>query len=779
MQLLFGLTLFFSAALLFTVQPMFAKMVLPRLGGTPNVWNTCMVFYQTVLLLGYLYAHLSLKWLGPRRQALLHLALLLLPWLVLPIALPSGWAPPTDANPIPAMLLLLSLAVGLPFFMVSASAPLLQTWFSQTADRGAKDPYFLYAASNVGSLLGLFGYPLVIERWLSLAGQARLWMLGFGGLSALTLACCVALWRSRPIAVDPQIPPAPAADEPPPSVGLRLRWLLLSLAPSSLLLGVTTHITTDIMSVPLLWVIPLGLYLVSFVLVFARRPPLPHRVMLRIQPFFVLTLAAWFFLSSSRINWLILPLHLATFFVIAMVCHGELVARRPAARYLTNFYLWMSFGGMLGGLFNAIVAPMVFTYVVEYPVMIVVACLLRPKSEQPASAVTPWIDVAAPLGLLATMSAAVAVMSWMRTGGSLLSALGTVWVSNNLSMFQGGLMLAVGAMAVLAYLGRPLRFGLGVAVVMFIGSVLIPEWGVLRYAHRGYYGLIRVKLQPSDDAMVLVHGSINHGSQSLLPELRNVPRTYYHRSGPLGQTIQAQVTAGTLKHIGVIGLGTGTIAAYGQPGQSITFYEIDPAVAQVASDPQFFSYLADSQAQTRIVLGDARLTLADAPPGTYDLLVLDAYSSDAIPLHLITREALQLYLDKLAPHGIMALHVSNRYVKLEPVVARLADDLQLVALAQNDSDTGGDEETRQQYKREGKSDSNWVVVARTKEDLLGLDADPRWTPPEQLAGAPLWTDDFSNIIGVLTFTDELSSTWSRIRSSIADRFRRGETPPAE
>lgn len=764
MQALFALTLFASAALLFVVEPMFARMVLPRLGGTPGVWNTCMVFYQAVLLLGYLYAHLATRLLGPRRQSVLHLALLALPWLVLPIAVPRAWAPPVQSDPTAALLVLLGVAVGLPFFVVSASAPLLQTWFAQTGDRSARDPYFLYAASNLGSLLGLFAYPLLMERYLTLHQQAHWWELGFGALGLLTLACAVALWLGRTAeagagtaesgAGTAEAEPAVADDSP--TLGRRLRWLALALAPSSLMLGVTTHITTDIGSRPMLWVIPLGLYLLSFVLVFARRPPLTHKWMLRIEPVVVLTLSAWYFLASTRINWLILPLHLAAFFVIAMVCHGELVASRPGTRHLTEFYLWLSLGGMLGGLLNAIVAPLIFPSVLEYPLMIVAACLLRPVTAPPTNPRQARIlDLLLPLALL-------------------MSGKGAVWVlgkaaqyrgySGETSSLAGGIIVTVAAIGAMGFMRRPWRFGLGVAAVMLLGATVAPDGGNMIFSHRSFFGLVRVRQDAADKINTLIHGSINHGTQSYAQDLRRIPRTYYHRSGPLGQTIAAMEKAGTLGDVGVIGLGTGTVAAYAKAGMHMTFYEIDPMVKAVASDPRYFTYLSDAAAagaDIDIVLGDARLQLETAPAHAYDLLVLDAYSSDAIPIHLLTREALELYLAKLQPEGIMALHISNRYIDLQPVLGRLCTDLHLTGLVQDDDDMGQDEPTRKQYDREGKFRSHWVLLVEKPTALLGLVFDRRWQPLPPAPGAPLWTDDFSNVVSVLTIRREASATLTR------------------
>lgn len=759
MLLLYTITLFVSATLLFVVQPMFAKMALPLLGGTPNVWNTCMVFYQAALLGGYLYAHLSTRWLGSRRQAVLHLVVLALPWLVLPISVAHAWAPPSDANPVPWLLALLTVSVGLPFFVVSASAPMLQAWFSETGHPSAKDPYFLYAASNLGSMLALVGYPLVLEPLLSLAGQSLTWSIGYGLLSALTAVCGVALWRSRGLAGAVQ-PDASASSDivacgSQPTLGSRLRWLGLSLAPSSLLLGVTTFISTDIASVPLLWVIPFILYLLTFVIAFSSIGRGVHRWTLLLQPFVAILLVISFFLSDTRVSWHLLPLHLVAFFVLALACHGELAARRPPARYLTEFYLWMSIGGVLGGIFNAILSPLVFTSVVEYPLMIVVACLLRPtlKPSMPGSR-RVWsgvLDVLLPVLSTALLFGLVRFMDRYQLATHLTTWLkGTFfqrWVPDAGLGINVVVVLGIASVVCLSFVNRPVRFGLGVAAALFLGKALVPSWGEMMHTERNFFGVIRVRYDKDDNRNVLIHGSINHGTQSQDPALRAVATSYYHRTGPLGQAIAALDKTWPARKIAVIGLGTGTIAAYGEKGRSITFYEIDPAVRDVAENPNYFTYLRDARqrgAEVNVVMGDARLMLKGAPDQSYNLIVLDAYNSDAIPIHLVTREALKLYVEKLDADGVIALHISNRFFNLEPVLGRLAEDQKLAARIQEDNDVSLDEQA------EGKLASHWVVMAKREEDLGEMATDSHWKRLTIPPHAPLWTDDYSNIISVLS-----------------------------
>jgi SAM-dependent methyltransferase len=509
----------------------------------------------------------------------------------------------------------------------------------------------------------------------------------------------------------------------PVSLGRRVWWVLLAFAPSSLLLGVTTYLSTDIASVPLLWVIPLAIYLLTFVLVFARRPILPHRFMLWLQPFLVIPLALLFFLNIKS-PWPFFPLHLLAFFIIAMVCHGELMKDRPAAAHLTEFYLWMSVGGVLGGLFNALVAPATFNAVIEYPLMIVVACLLRPylTPTSPRS-YSRVLDFLLPLGLAVLLGGLSRVIM---KGSDRWQLLGVLFLSCLAAVFCYG------------FRHRPGRFGLGVGAIM-LASVLLPV-GQNRIIcqERNFFGVLKVFRY--ERYHLLTHGTTLHGAQSLDPARRREPITYYHRTGPLGQMFAAFSGKDARWRIGIVGLGTGTVACYGKAGQQLTFYEIDPAVERVALDGAFFTYLRDCHAQVRVVLGDARLSLQKAKDAYFDMMILDAFSSDAIPLHLVTREALRLYLAKLREGGVLAFHITNRSLDLRPVVGNLARDAGLACLVQEDMNLSKAE------KKAGKYKSIWAVMGPW-DSLKGLAADPRWHKAPD-PGKPLWTDDFSNILEV-------------------------------
>lgn len=722
MRAVYTLTIFVSAALLFLVQPMFARMILPMLGGSPAVWNTALVFYQTLLLAGYAYAHLGIRRLGARRQAALHMAVLLLPLAALPIAVPAGWAPPADSSPVPWLLALLLVAVGLPYFAVSAGSPLLQAWFAE-GGRGAGSPYTLYAASNLGSMVGLLGYPALVEPRLRLAEQSLLWSGGYLLLVALNGVCAALLWRSPRGGGAEQGEAAPP--DPAPTWGRRLRWVALSAAPSSLLLSVTSYMSNDVAAIPLLWVWPLALYLLTFTMVFAARPPVPHWLVVRALPIVLLPLLVTILGGAQGPIRLLIPLHLATFFIATLACHGELAADRPGPARLTEFYLLISLGGALGGMANALVAPLVFDSVAEYPITLAIAGFLVAgglAAGERGGRRARALDLALPAGLGLLTAGVIAA-------GQALGLEGSV-----------GLMAMLGAPALVcfSFSRRPLRFGLGLAALLAAGA-LYPRSDRAIYAERTFFGVHRVVA--ADESHLLVHGNTIHGAQRLDPALRREPMSYYARSGPLGQ-IFAGLKGREGLRVGAVGMGVATVACYAQPGQAWAFYEIDPAVERIARDPRLFTYLRDCLPGAPVVLGDARLAL-ERSGAVYDLLILDAYSSDAIPVHLMTREALALYLERLAPDGLLAFHISNRHLDLEPVLGALAADAGLTALVRND------QALTPEAAAAGASPSIWALVARPGADLGAIGDDERWRPARAPDGAPLWTDDFSSLLGAL------------------------------
>ena len=751
---LYTATMLTSAALLFVVQPMFARMVLPLLGGSPAVWNTALVFYQVVLLAGYSYAYAVSRWVPLPSQLLLHTVVILLPFVVLPIRLPAGAAPEATGDPALWLLGVLAVAVGLPFFAVSTTSPLLQRWFVATGHRHSGDPYFLYAASNLGSLVALIGYPLIVERWLSLADQSLSWRWGYVVLAALLLGCQAVVWRTSRGVGALEDEDRDTKGDVPVTPADRVRWLGLAAVPVSLMLSVTTYISTDVAAIPLLWVIPLAIYLTTFILTFARRPLLPAGPLRALMP---LALAALVFVLAAKqdiTNSQIIALHLIVFFVVAMVCHGELAGRRPAARHLAEFYFWLSFGGAVGGLFNALVAPVIFDDVFEYPLTLLAAVLLMPVAPPPAARPRQAKRKRGPMreAPAATSASRFGRVTGARALDILLPVIVLVVTAGLVALIQEPnraatwpermMMFGPPVLACLAFIRRPLRFSLALGAVLVASSLYVAGKGTFILTERTFFGVNRVMLFPSGTYHVLGHGNTMHGAQSLDPARRREPLTYFYPNGPLGQMFGSFTSDRVMRRVGVVGLGAGSIACYRQPGQAWTFYEIDPVVAEIASDPKYFTYLQECAPEAKIILGDGRQSLASTPNGAYDLLILDAFSSDAVPIHLVTREALSLYLEKLAPGGLLAFNITNRHLDLQTVIGNLADAAGLASRVQHDLSIDPGDAGR------GKMASQWAVVARTTADLGPLATDLRWIRPRIRPGTTAWTDNFSSLLSV-------------------------------
>jgi hypothetical protein len=736
----FTFSMFLSAALLFVVEPMIAKMMLPMLGGTPAVWNTCLVFFQAVLLAGYLYAHASLRWLGRRLQVVLHLVVVLLPLLMvglLPLHLPAGWEPPAESNPVGWVLLLLLVVVGLPFFALSATTSIMQRWFAALSHKDADDPYFLYAASNAGSLVGLLAYPLLLEPLLRLSTQSRLWSEAYVVFVCLTAACAALAWR--PLARSAASAEGQLAPEATPECGWpqRARWIALAFVPSSLMLGVTTAITADVPAIPLFWVLPLALYLISFILVFARKPLLSHQWMVDRLPFLILC-GMCPTLSQTRFSLAVLLLvYLLVLFGAAMVCHGELARSRPPVGRLTEFYLWISVGGVLGGIFNSLIAPVVFHSVMELPLVLIFAALLRRTGEEQSPAAARPNRRAARNDWLLPLALGLCMVAVI---------VGLARVGIQPGHVETTLVFGYSMLWCLSFGKRRLRFALGL-VAMLLASWTYAPYGHVLLARRSFFGIYRVMDSASGQLRYLFHGGIVHGIQNRNPSLSREPLGYYTRSGPAGAIMQAAQARMPKGDWAIVGLGAGAMACYLEPGQTLTFYEIDPLVEQIARDTRSFTFLSQCAPQSTIVLGDARLKLRDAPDGRYGLIVLDAFSGDSIPMHLMTREALQLYLRKLAPGGILAFHISNLYFRLAPTLGDLAADAHLACFVANDTFV-----TPQQGE-EGKSPSIWLVMARDPADLNALASNSsyafRWVAVYGRPGARIWTDDYSNLLSVV------------------------------
>ncbi len=740
MLAVFTFTIFLGAAMLFLVQPMAAKMVLPLLGGSPSVWNTCMVFFQALLLAGYAYAHYSVKVLGVRRQVVVHVGVAAAPlvlWMLgmAPLAAPTG-GPGAGDRPVAWLLMMLLVCVGPAFFVLSTCGTLMQRWFAGTGHVAARDPYFLYAASNGGSMLALLAYPLVVEPWMSLGEQRRWWSMAYVAFVVATVVCGVLTWRRRDRAgVETG---AVAAKTAAPTWKQRGMWVVLAAVPSSLMLAVTQYLSTDVAAIPLLWIVPLAIYLLTFILVFAKRVLVPVRVASRSLPVLVLALSVIVLLARHNPIWIIVVLNLATLFFGAVLCHGRLAASRPDASHLTAFYLCLALGGVLGGLFNAIAAPMLFDTLLEYPIVLAAVCLLRPGQERKGNrALRAWMDAgtaAIPVGLMAL---AMAMWPWV---GRLVSGAGAEHVRN-------ALVVGVPVVACYFLVHVPVRFAAAVLALFLVDAAMDSRRAEAQVrTFFGRYSVHRTATPQGRVSVELRHGTTLHGSQWESATHRDEPLIYYHTQGPVGDVFAAYGAKPLFDRVGLVGLGTGSIAAYGREGQELRFFEIDPAVVRLSSAGGHFHYVERSKARCEFVMGDARLSIANEADGSLGAILLDAFSSDAVPVHLLTREAVKLYMSKLRPGGVVVFHVSNRYLELEPVVSGVTRDLGLVAAMRNDAVPDAESKSTLHFG------SNWIAAARTREDLAPLLKRVGWEVMEARPGDRVWTDDFSSFVGIFQWS---------------------------
>ncbi len=674
-------TIFLSAFLLFGIQPLFTKMVLPRLGGSPGVWSVAMVFFQAMLLAGYAYAHVLVSRLGIRRAALTHIVLMAAVLAVaLPIRIAAGFNQPPEQGEALWLVMLFGASVGLPFFAVAANGPLLQAWFARSGHPHARDPYFLYAASNFGSFLALLAYPLVIEPVLPLSLQSSFWSWGFALLLAGIAGCAAVAIGERPAGAS-----TIAAERAEPASGQqRLGWVALSFVPSALLVAVTAHISTDVAAAPFLWVVPLALFLLTFVIVFQPKPWLRHSWMLNAHLVLMATYAA-ISLAKIGLDWeWTLPLHLTLFFVAAMVAHGELVKRKPDASQLTEFYLFMSLGGVLGGLFAGLLAPVMFATVREYPLLLAASLFCRP-------------------GLI--NDAWPASRKWLLATAAIL--------------------------------------GLAVLVVQDAGRT---------DSVRSFFGVHKLTETSDGRHRLLYHGTTLHGAERIrTPEGitesgRPEPLTYYYFGGAIHQAVDAarEAQGGRLGRVAAIGAGTGSLACHIERGEDWSFYEIDAAVTRIARDPSQFRFLSVCAPGVPVINGDARLTLANAADGSLDLIIVDAFSSDAIPVHLLTSEAMALYQTKLTPHGVVALHISNRNMELGSVVSQTAA---LHGFSTWIKD-GGHGQT-QELASAMKIAPHVAVIARKAADVGPLASIDGWKAAPATGKVKPWTDDYADIPGAI------------------------------
>lgn len=725
---LFIATLFLSAFLLFGVQPMFTKMVLPVLGGSPSVWSVAMVFFQGLLLIGYVYAHMLTRHARPGTAAIIHLCVCAAALLTLPIGLAASAGAPPDSGHAVWLIGLFAVSVGAPFFALSANGPLLQAWFASTPDPRARDPYFLYGASNIGSFSALLAYPFLIEPWIGLAAQSAAWAKGFLVLAVAIGVCALVVARSRTGAEVSRVhQPSRAAPERPRATARAFAaWVGLGFVPSGLLVSVTAHISTDVAAAPLLWVLPLALFLLTFVIAFRDRPVPGERLLGAAQIW--LSVLVLLFIATGE-QWLIggLIIHHALFFLSAFLCHRTLYNLRPASQDLTAFYVAMSLGGVLGGLFAALAAPNLFSSVVEYPLLIVAAMLCGPaiaghfgKFSLRAYAIP------------ALMAAAILLAIWALAGTAIPATRAPI------------IATAILAGLCILWWRSPVRVTV-FAIAACIATTALYSATVLRETHRSFFGVHKIREIRDGKFRVLIHGATLHGAMRIKNEdgspapRRPLPATYYSFEGPIGEAIRSVRKArGSLAHIYAIGQGVGSLACHRKANEKLTFFEIDPLVIKIAADPSKFRFMSECAPDAKVVLGDARLTLARAP-ALAPIVVVDAFSSDAIPVHLLTREAFALYLSRLDEQGAIVFHISNKAMDLSHIVARVAAEHGLKSWMRVD-------DVPASARKDMRTGSMAMAMARQAAHLGPLTGDRKWRRIRPDMKARPWTDDYSTIL---------------------------------
>lgn len=734
LPLVFAGTIFLSAFLLFAVQPLFTKMILPALGGSPAVWSVAMVFFQALLLLGYLYAHLSARWLSGAQALSLHGVLMLSAFLALPLSVSQMFGAPPDDGQSLWLIGVFCASVGLPFFVLAATAPLLQAWFARSGHTGASNPYSLYAASNLGSFFALLAYPLLIEPLFPLQLQNLGWMLIFAILGFGLLTCGVLSLQGQARSANPAAVATATQDSVVVSWKQRMIWTALAAIPSGLLISVTAHLSTDVASAPLLWVLPLAIFMMTFVLAFKDEPLIADwrlaKGMAWVTPFVVISLVG--FILPLMIQFL---LHLGILFLAAMLCHRSLYRSRPSVENLTEFYLWMSFGGMLGGLFAGLLAPLLFNTILEYRILLIGAMLCLPVAASAPALRKQWQFVG--FGLV--------------IGGIAIVAAPTIRSFNPQVLDILAITIAAAFLAIVIFNKSGSIASAGAVTAAFL--VLIPANGSQPEAVvRSFFGVNYIKRSPDGQAYLLTHGSTIHGAHRILDldgkpmTGRPQPTTYYHDDGGINIALKAARASagGTLANVAVLGLGAGAMACQSAPRENWSFFEIDKEVVALARKAEHFPFLSVCTPQARIVLGDARLTLQKEAI-KYDVIILDAFSSDAIPAHLLTKEAFAIYAERLNPDGMIIAHVSNRYMDIRSVAEAggLTQGFKTASAAiladwQN-----------AKAKLQLATPTIVVAMSRSGGSLEPLIVNGGWTRPDANVHSTLWTDDYANILGAM------------------------------
>ena len=743
---------------------MIGKMFLPWVGGSSAAWNTCMFFFQALLLAGYSYTHLSISRLGVKKQSWLQFPLMLLAVVFLPFVYSNSAAVPDD----PSVWLIIQLfkTIGLPFFIVSGISPLLQVWFANTMHQRAANPFFLYAASNTGSLGALLAYPTLIEPSFDLAAQAQLWTTGYILLIVLMAICFTTVKGNQTAskAID-----STSADAPAPTARTVAFWVAAAFVPSSMLLAVTQYLTTDLVPVPMFWIIPLMIYLVTYIFAFSEKLA-PRAVNSgKLSLLTILSFLSFYLFVEITYFWFSLLIHLLTLFCVSMFCHTAIAESKPAVKHLTAFYLWISFGGVLGGFFNSLLAPLLFSDNLEYPMLIVLSCLLIDYFNRHQPEAEPGTAHKAPLS--AVVSAIVGL--YIFAAIIFISNLNLAEQIFHLATYFGYNNAVPGFKELLEFIGRNhgairqtafalaaiipafilmkcyrITFAPTVAVVLALIFVYNIGQHSIISRYRNFFGVKKVFFDTESNLRYLAHGSTVHGKQSFIEAWRNEPLTYYHRRGPLGDVFALPMFAREDLKVGVIGLGIGSMAAYAKPGQEFVFYELDPQVVEIAQKTEIFSYLKKFASNCRIEIGDGRLKIMKAAEQSFDIIVIDAFSSDAVPIHLLTVEAMKIYLSKLKESGIIVIHISNRYLNLRPNLQALA---QVYNLKQTFiADTNFDNSDSLNYER---SPAEFAIFTRNDGivNYLANISDGAWSPIDEYPDFKAWTDSHSSIFPLLSF----------------------------
>ncbi len=794
---LFTIGIFAGSFMLFLIQPIVGKILLPLLGGAPAVWTTCMLFFQAALLAGYLYADKSIALLGCNRQSVLHLMMMIGSWLLLPVSIDTAGLETAHASPANWLLSRLTASIGLLFFLLASNAPLLQRYYSQSGQPDAENPYFLYAASNAGSLLALLAFPFILEPFMGADSIRRLWSAGYILLTLILGACSFMIWKqadNKDFATfefenrDPLRHPGVCAPEGKsedlrdcmqdsrlrgnggpltPSTGQdrlmnrksgagimvpgwsdNLRWAFYGFLPCSAMLAATTHITADIASAPLLWLLPLAGYLLSFILAFARSPYWRQiRWQRYLFPVTLLCLLMYYYVLTER-AWLSIGTHLLFMLLTGMFFHSRLAAGAPPARFLNRFYVWISAGGVAAGLFNGILAPLLFKTQFEYFLTMLAAALtvafLSDRQLNEGLTLRRETLVSLAFGLVFCL-----LTYYSRNGADELFSIDTAK------------QLFFSIFLIHLYYRMPFTAGASLLLIfVMLQAAGTPSETRVLHRERSFFGILKVSKLSTDgetrdsDLKIagvvdifhrLHHGNTLHGVERRVKVRERFPLSYYSREGPIGALFRTGLINRNCKNIGVVGLGAGTLAWYGRSWQSMDFFEIDPAMIRIARNPDFFSFLTDSQATWRIIAGDARVKLHEIPDNSYDLLIIDAYSSGSVPMHLLTLQAFELYRSKIRPDGLIVFHVSNRYLKLEPIIRRICDQLGMNCL-EAFYEPERDSIRYDWYDQDQMAGSHWVAASPRREKLDLLKNTGLWKPMPEYANYKLWTDDYASLL---------------------------------